>query len=161
MTRALGASLAQAILQSSLESALVIALNGELGAGKTTFVGGLLRELGVAGPVRSPTYTLIELYDVRDGRRIFHLDLYRLAGASELEMLAPRDLLEARSVLLVEWAERGGKALPAPDLAITFSYPKSEGKVDDRTIKIELGSSAGRVLGASLHALSNKPRLSP
>jgi tRNA threonylcarbamoyladenosine biosynthesis protein TsaE len=160
-TRALGASLAQAILKSSLEAALVIALNGELGAGKTTFVGGLLCELGNAGPVRSPTYTLIELYEVRDGLRISHLDLYRLADASELEMLAPRDLLEPRSILLVEWAERGGRALPMPDLSLTFSYPQSGGNINDRTIKIELGSSAGKVLGASLHALSNETRLSP
>jgi len=161
-TRLLGSALAQVILQSTKDDALVIALNGELGAGKTTFVGGLLSALGVIGPVRSPTYTLIELYELSAiQRRIFHLDLYRLASASELEMLAPRDLLEPRAILLVEWAERGVGALPVPDLAMTFCYPQLLGAdADARTIKMEAGSPAGGVLANSLHLLSNETRLS-
>jgi len=151
---------------------LVIALNGELGAGKTTFVSGLLHAVGVTGPVRSPTYTLIEPYELTDdtpdqaqggqaqGRRMYHMDLYRLANSRELEMLAPRDLLEPGAVLLVEWAERGGRALPTPDLTLTFCYPESASinaaTTSDRAIKIEPGSSVGRVLGASLHPAPNK-----
>jgi len=163
-TRTLGAALAKAITQLSSKLPLVIALNGELGAGKTTFVGGLLRELGVTGPVRSPTYTLIEPYQLgveQDSMpsRVYHIDLYRLADASELEMLAPRDLLEPGAVLLVEWAERGGRALPTPDLSITLAYPQTEST--ERTINIEPGSSAGRVLATSLHQVANEVRLSP
>jgi tRNA threonylcarbamoyladenosine biosynthesis protein TsaE len=160
-TRALGAALARAILQSSVDPAIVIALNGELGAGKTTFVSGLLRELGVVGAVRSPTYTLIEVYELSDAKRsVSHLDLYRLANASELEMLAPRDLLEPRAVLLVEWAERGGTALPNADLEITFCYPESDIRVNTRAIKVEFLSPVGRVLAASLNPVPNETPLS-
>jgi tRNA threonylcarbamoyladenosine biosynthesis protein TsaE len=160
-TRAIGAALARAVLQSSVESAIVIALNGELGAGKTTFVGGLLRALGVVGAVRSPTYTLIEVYELtKVNRSVSHLDLYRLADASELEMLAPRDLLEPRAVLLVEWAERGGKALPKADLEITFCYPESDVGADARAIKVEFHSPVGGVLGASLNPVPNETQLS-
>jgi tRNA threonylcarbamoyladenosine biosynthesis protein TsaE len=164
-TRALGAALAKAITQLPAEQALVIALNGELGAGKTTFVGGLLHQLGITGPVRSPTYTLIEPYQLSvelDSMpsHVYHIDLYRLADASELEMLAPRDLLEPGAVLLVEWAERAGRALPTPDLSLTLAYPHAV-ESTERTLKIEAGSSTGRVLAASLHQVANEVRLSP
>jgi len=172
VTRALGGALGHAIINSSANHPLVIALNGELGAGKTTFVSGLLHAVGVTGPVRSPTYTLIEPYELTgdtpgqaQGRRMYHLDLYRLADSSELEMLAPRDLLEPGAVLVVEWAERGGRALPIPDLTLTFCYPQSlstdAALASDRAIKIEPGSSVGRALAASLHPVPNKPALSP
>ncbi len=160
-TRELGAALGRAIAESAPGQPMLIALNGELGAGKTTFVGGLLGALGVTGAVRSPTYTLIETYDLAQmrGRHIYHLDLYRLVDAADLEMLAPRDLLEPGAVLLVEWAERGGRALPSPDLSITLAYPayppdSQKGEVaasGDRLIEIKPGSSVGRVLAASLH----------
>jgi tRNA threonylcarbamoyladenosine biosynthesis protein TsaE len=156
-TQELGGALGRAIAASPADRPLVIALNGDLGAGKTTFVGGLLRSLGVTGPVRSPTYTLVEPYklDVAQGRRVYHLDLYRLADAGDLEMLAPRDLLDPGAVLLVEWAERGGRALPVADLSLTFAYPRGgeiglEGATV-RVIQIEPGSSTGIVLAASLH----------
>jgi tRNA threonylcarbamoyladenosine biosynthesis protein TsaE len=120
VTRALGAELARALLAISDPPAIVIALNGELGAGKTTFVGGLLAEMGVASPIRSPTYTLIEPYTLRS-RALYHLDLYRLADPSELETLALRDLLEPGAILLVEWAERAATLLQ-PDLTLRFAY---------------------------------------
>lgn len=138
-TRALGAKLGTAIRHTP--ESVVIALRGDLGAGKTTLVSGMLRALGVDGVVRSPTYTLIEPYEA-SGRLIFHLDLYRLASADELEMLAPRDLLEPGVVILVEWPERAGRALPPVDLEITLTYPETV-QGDDRTIDLRANSQLG------------------
>lgn len=114
-TEALGAQLAVALPENCR-----IDFTGELGAGKTTLVRGLLRALGHAGAVRSPTYTLIEPYQVAD-RRLYHLDLYRLSDPEELEYIGLRDLLHEPAVLLVEWPERGAGILPEPDLAITLT----------------------------------------
>ena len=113
---ALGASLARA-----LDSGLIVHLNGELGAGKTTLVRGVLRGLGHEGNVRSPTYTLVEPYELA-GRHIYHLDLYRLADPEELEWIGIRDLLDADSVALIEWPERGAGVLPPADLEISIVY---------------------------------------
>ncbi len=116
-TAAAGAALAHA----AKGRAGVIALSGELGAGKTTFVRGLLRALGHGGAVRSPTYTLVEPYEVA-GQRVLHLDLYRLAGAADLTALGLRDELDGSTLLLVEWPERAEGALPEPALALTFEH---------------------------------------
>lgn len=116
-TAAAGAALATAVKGR----AGVIALSGELGAGKTTFVRGLLRALGHGGAVRSPTYTLVEPYEI-DGQRVLHLDLYRLAGAADLAALGLRDEIDGATLLLVEWPERAAGALPAPDLALRFEH---------------------------------------
>ena len=120
-TQAMGARLAAAIVAADEPAPLVIALTGDLGAGKTTLVGGLLRALGHHEPVRSPTYTLIEPYQL-GGRDVNHCDLYRLRDPSELEDLGLRDLLTPRSVLLVEWPERAGNRLATPDLSLAFGY---------------------------------------
>lgn len=120
-SRAIGARLAAALLAVDPADPLLVALSGELGAGKTTLVGGLLAGLGHPGPVRSPTYSLIEPYRLA-GRDIHHCDLYRLRSPDELEDLGLRDLLTARSVLLVEWPERAGDRLRPPDLALRLEY---------------------------------------
>jgi tRNA threonylcarbamoyladenosine biosynthesis protein TsaE len=97
--------------------ARVLYLSGELGAGKTTLAAALLRELGVDEPVRSPSYMLVELYEVH-GLCALHVDLYRLTDPDELEQLGLRDYLNARTLLLIEWPEKGGKAVPPADLHI-------------------------------------------
>ena len=99
----------------------VIHLRGDLGAGKTTFARALLGALGVGARIKSPTYSLIESYEV-NGLSIHHLDLYRIAAADELEFLGLSDLAAGRFLLLAEWPERGGNALPAPDLIVRLGY---------------------------------------
>lgn len=106
---------------------VLVFLTGELGAGKTTLVRGLLRGLGHAGPVRSPTYTLVESFELPRAR-VHHLDLYRLGDAEELEYLGIRDLLDGASLVLVEWPERGAGVLPAPDLTVHIA-PRDNGRV--------------------------------
>jgi tRNA threonylcarbamoyladenosine biosynthesis protein TsaE len=118
--QAFGRQIGQAI--DAADAAFIVGLEGELGAGKTTLVGGMLRAWGIAGPVRSPTYTLIEPYEA-NGKRIYHLDLYRLAAPDEVEPLGIRDLLEASAVLLIEWPSRAMGALPGFDLTIDIEYP--------------------------------------
>ncbi len=121
-TRAAGQALGQALLQLKIADPLIVTLQGELGAGKTTLVSGLLAALGHIGPVRSPTYTLIEPYNL-SGRPVYHLDLYRLTDPVQLEELGVRDLLQPSAILLVEWPERAGELLARPDLCVQLAYP--------------------------------------
>ncbi|TDR43299.1 tRNA threonylcarbamoyladenosine biosynthesis protein TsaE [Tahibacter aquaticus] len=99
----------------------IIHLYGELGAGKTTFARALLQALGVQGRIKSPTYSLIESYAV-DALAIHHLDLYRIADPGELEWLGLDELLGDHSLILIEWPERGGSELPAPDLILQLAH---------------------------------------
>lgn len=116
----LGATRKLAAELAAIVDAGVIYLQGDLGAGKTELVRAWLRALGVVGTVRSPTYTLVEPYEL-GGRRLFHLDLYRLSDAEELEYLGLRDWAGAAdTTLLVEWPERGAGVLPAADLHLGF-----------------------------------------
>jgi len=98
---------------------LVIFLEGDLGAGKTTFARAFLHALGYPGYVKSPSYGLLESYHA-GGKAILHLDLYRIEDPEELDYLAIRDLYDAETVLLVEWPERGINHLPAADLKLRF-----------------------------------------
>jgi tRNA threonylcarbamoyladenosine biosynthesis protein TsaE len=114
-TESLGARLGRVVTTG------IIYLNGDLGAGKTTLARGLLRGLGYTDKVRSPTYTLVEPYAFAS-RQVYHLDLYRLADAEELEWLGLRDMLAEPALLLVEWPERGSGYLPPADLTIDLDF---------------------------------------
>lgn len=142
--RAIGARLADAILAVGLEVPLVIGLSGELGAGKTTLVGGLLAQLGHPGPARSPTYSLIEPYRLAD-HDVYHCDLYRLKDPEELEDLGLRDLLLGPAILLVEWPERAGERLRPPDLQLALTYTDQ-----GRQLALEPSSAAGQRVVAAL-----------
>lgn len=118
-TEALGGRMAGALIPPQAAPA-VLYLSGELGAGKTTFARGFLSSLGVPGPVRSPTYTLLELY-AAGALTVVHLDLYRLNQSAEIEGLGLREWLEPKHVWLIEWPERAGGRLPPADVTLAFS----------------------------------------
>ncbi len=142
-TEALGAQLAHAVTPG------IIYLNGDLGAGKTTLARGLLRALGHAGKVRSPTYTLVEPYTL-EACPVYHLDLYRLADPEELEWLGLRDMLADNALLLVEWPGRGGDFLPPADLSVDLEYA-----ADGRVASLEAASEIGRYWLEQLGAAKN------
>jgi tRNA threonylcarbamoyladenosine biosynthesis protein TsaE len=100
----------------------VVWLQGELGAGKTTFARALLQALGVGERVKSPTYSLVENYLLRAGNSAWHLDLYRIAAAGELDYLGLDALHEPDALVLVEWPERGAAALPRTDLQLALEH---------------------------------------
>lgn len=138
-TEALGARLAEA-----LTPGCVLYLRGDLGAGKTTLARGLLRGLGHRGTVKSPTFTLVEPYQLEEWR-LFHWDLYRLTDPEELEYLGLRDQLDGEAVLLIEWPERGRGELPAADLDVALSYSG-----EARNCRVEARSPTGQAMLARL-----------
>jgi tRNA threonylcarbamoyladenosine biosynthesis protein TsaE len=118
-TEALGAALARALPRAG--TGAVLYLQGELGAGKTTCVRSMLRTLGVTAPVRSPTYTLVERYTL-DTLDCVHVDLYRLQSAVEVQELGLRDLNGPGFLMMIEWPEKGGAAVPRADLELKLTY---------------------------------------
>ncbi len=119
-TSRLGEALA-ATFPGAQAGPVVVYLNGELGAGKTTCVRSLLLAMGVAGTVRSPSYTLVETYAAGDWRAI-HIDLYRLRDPGEYLDLGLVDELLPGRLWLIEWPDHGGDRVPAPDLVIRLEY---------------------------------------
>ncbi|KAF1722039.1 tRNA (adenosine(37)-N6)-threonylcarbamoyltransferase complex ATPase subunit type 1 TsaE [Pseudoxanthomonas wuyuanensis] len=113
----------------------VVHLRGDLGAGKSTLARALLRGLGVQGAIRSPTYTLVERYPIAGGEA-WHLDLYRIGDAGELDFLGLDDAVA--TLWLVEWPERGGAGLPAADLLAELAVSD-----DGRQLRLSAGSQTG------------------
>lgn len=130
------ATAARALAQSRPAKAAVH-LHGDLGAGKSTLARAMLRALGVEGPIRSPTYTLVERYRLADGEEALHLDLYRIGDPGELEFLGIADI--EPGLWLVEWPERGSGALPGADLHASLSF-EGEG----RRLALAAGTPEGR-----------------
>jgi len=148
-TEMLGADLAACLLDVGLAnpaSLWQVHLCGALGAGKTTLARGLLNAMGYRGSVKSPTYTLIESYELfpvetKPSVSVYHLDLYRLQDSEELELIGYRDLMaERRALCLLEWPERGEGYVGAPDLVVELK-PCAEAR------------------SASLHAVSRRASL--
>jgi tRNA threonylcarbamoyladenosine biosynthesis protein TsaE len=128
-TEALGRALAAPLARACQLAPVVVYLEGPLGAGKTTLARGLLEGLGHRGRVRSPTFTLLEPYEL-ESCTVIHLDLYRLADPAELDYLGLVDLLAPGALVLAEWAARGGDRLPPADLRIRLAYD-GDGRVAD------------------------------
>ncbi|QSX77340.1 tRNA (adenosine(37)-N6)-threonylcarbamoyltransferase complex ATPase subunit type 1 TsaE [Agrilutibacter solisilvae] len=141
-TDALGAALAR-----TRPAFAVVHLQGDLGAGKSTLARALLRALGVEGAIRSPTYTLVERYRLADGGEAWHLDLYRIGDAAELEFLG-LDGDEA-TLWLVEWPERGRGALPPTDVTVHLRI-EGEGRQAD----LEAHSDRGRAWLEAMAAIA-------
>lgn len=134
-------------LGRALEGRGRVYLEGELGAGKTTLTRGVLRAYGHAGAVKSPTYTLVEPYELENAR-IHHFDLYRLGDPEELEFIGGRDLFDDDALCLVEWPSRGEGWLPAPDLRITLTLAGP-----GRLARLEAVSELGERVMARLAAM--------
>ncbi len=134
-TRHAGAAMAAAL--ASQNQGGVIYLQGRLGAGKTTFCQGLIQALGYSGRIKSPTYTLVESYEL-GGITVYHFDLYRLGEPEELEFLGIRDYFQSGNISLIEWPERGIGYLALADIVVEL-----QADVGSRILQINAASDLG------------------
>ena len=138
------------------EGGAIVFLTGPLGAGKTTFSRGLIQAMGHDGRVKSPTYTLVEPYEMLSPA-VYHFDLYRLRDPEELEFMGIRDYFQSSVVCLVEWPEKGGALLPEPDLYLRLR-PEGAGRI----ISLQASTKRGKCLlqrlqqDASLELMGNR-----
>ena len=142
-TEMVGAALARA-----LRGGMVVTLHGDLGSGKTTVVRGLLRALGFTGPVKSPTYTLVEHY-LFSRLYFYHFDFYRFADPNEWETAGLAECFRDDAVCLVEWPERVAGLLPPADVDIVLAHPVAGGA--GRELAVSANSEAGE---QCLHAIA-------
>ena len=142
-TESVGAALARA-----LRGGMVVTLHGDLGAGKTTVVRGVLRALGFTGPVKSPTYTLVEHYPF-SSLYFYHFDFYRFADPNEWETAGLAECFRDDAVCLVEWPERVAGLLPPADVDIVLAHPVAGGA--GRELAVSANSEAGE---QCLHAIA-------
>jgi len=146
------------VLAKVTQPNLTIYLHGNLGAGKTTLVRGLLHALGHVGKVKSPTYTLVEPYLIKSNAgfrldepalNLYHFDLYRFNDDEEWESAGFRDYFNAESVCIIEWPEKAQNVLPTPDLNVTLSIKQ-----------FDLSSEPGRAIHISAHSILGQQCLS-
>ncbi|MDO3387302.1 tRNA (adenosine(37)-N6)-threonylcarbamoyltransferase complex ATPase subunit type 1 TsaE [Gilvimarinus sp. SDUM040013] len=145
-TVAAGKALGQVLAECA--DGLSLHLAGDLGAGKTTFTRGVLNSFGHSGAVKSPTYTLVEEYQLPT-RTLHHFDLYRLGDPEELEYMGIRDYFTAADICLIEWPVRGEGVLPPADVLITLKVQEP-----GRIVKLESGTERGSRLVQQLAQLA-------
>jgi len=129
-------------LAARIEPGLVLFLSGDLGAGKTTFARALLRALGFAGRVKSPSFSLLESYDL-SRFRLYHFDLYRFDSEQDWLDAGFDEFIGAPNVTIVEWPERAAGTLPAPDLHLFLRFDADEGS-QRRIVELVAGTERGR-----------------
>ena len=144
-TIAVGEGLAKIVLAQNEQddktpSALIVHLNGDLGAGKTTLTRGFVRGMGHKGNVKSPTYTLVEPYELPPWQ-VYHFDLYRLGDAEELEYMGIRDYFAENCCCFIEWPEKGAGILPKADIVIELDYQDEQ-----RTVELFACSTRGEAV---------------
>ena len=138
-TIAAGAELG-AYLRDACQGNALVFLLGDLGAGKTTFARGLIQSFGHSGAVKSPTYTLLEPYELALGN-VFHFDLYRVEDPQELEFVGIDEIIDAAGIKLFEWPQRAARWLPPADVTVHLSVHAAD--VTARDLKISYAHDSG------------------
>lgn len=132
-TLALGAALAK-----QLPDPAIVFLHGDLGAGKTTLVRGILHGRGFSGAVKSPTYTLLEPYEMASGA-VYHFDFYRIADPQELDFIGVAEVLAGPGLKLIEWPQQAAERLPAPDVEIRLRDARTPAGQMARQARVDFG----------------------
>ena len=142
------AAFAQRMAQLPAVRNAFIALQGDLGAGKTTLVRHLLRALGVQGRIKSPTYAVVEPHEGAEGLQAWHFDFYRFSDPREWEDAGFRDIFASPGLKLAEWPDKAAAMLPTPDLVLRLDVNAD----DTRTVHLHAGTAAGQALLAGVKA---------